>query len=726
MKQLIQNMKSGALAIEEVPSPQPGVRGVLVENRFSVISAGTEKSLVDLGSKSMLGKARSRPDLVKQVVKKVQTEGLAATYSKVMNRLEAPSPLGYSAAGIVRETGVEVPGIQPGDRVACGGAGYANHAELIAVPRNLVVPIPDGVFLEAAAFTTVGAIALQGVRLAAPLLGEKFLVIGLGLLGQLTVQLLRANGCEVVATDLQPDLVTLAEKFGAVGVGPGEDAVQACLATTGGHGVDGVLICAGTQSNQPIELAGEASRLKGRVVVVGAVGMELPRPPYFKKELNLVVSRSYGPGRYDPVYEEGGEDYPLAYVRFTEQRNMEAFLGLIASGGVDLEPLITHRFAFEKAAEAYGIIQGERTEPYLGILLEYGEAQQAAGPGRIDLQPAPLPSGKIGVSVIGGGNYVTGVLLPIIKARAETALNGLTTASGRTAQGAGKKFGFRYAGDDVAALLADESQLAVVGTRHDSHGALTIQALEAGKHVYVEKPLALTEAELAGVVAALTAKPDRQVHVGFNRRFAPLVRQAAAHLAGVQGPKTVMIRVNAGAIPMDHWTQDPAQGGRIIGEACHFIDLAAALTGSDVVSVVARGVKKAEKSPLLNDNVGITLTHADGSVATILYTADGPRGMSKEFIEAFGGGRGIVIDDFRGGRLYDERGGSKKLKGGPQDKGQRGMIDALFDGLASGKPALPFESAALTSLAAIRVVASLATGQALSVSLEDLDSGSTP
>src|SRR5690554_2986495 len=413
MKQVTQTLRTGVVEVNDVPVPALTDKFVLVRNTTSVISAGTEKTKIDMGKKSLLQKAKARPDLVKQVINKVRTEGLKKTLQTVNSRLDSPSPLGYSCAGNVVAAGGLVNGIQPGDRVACGGADYANHAEYVAVPKNLVVKIPDNVSDEEAAFTTVGSIALQGVRLAEPLLGETFLVVGLGLLGQIAVQLLKANGCNVIGTDLDPALVTRAEGFGAVGVPPGGDVASLCNALTGGHGVDGVLVCAGTSSNAIIEMCGAVTREKGRVVVVGAVRMDIPREDYFKKEISVVISRSYGPGRYDPFYEESGNDYPLGYVRFTEQRNMQAFLSLVSQGKVDIKSLITHRFSVDEADEAYKLIEGKKTEPYLGILLRYappplGEDQSS----RIQINPTAVGGDKIKLSFYGAGNYATASLLP--------------------------------------------------------------------------------------------------------------------------------------------------------------------------------------------------------------------------------------------------------------------------------------------------------------------------
>ncbi len=717
MKQVTQTLKTGVVEVNNVPIPTLSDKFVLVQNLASVISAGTEKTKIDMGKKTLLQKAKARPDLVKQVIKKVQTEGLAKTWQTVQTRLDSPSPLGYSCAGRVIAVGGLVEGIAPGDIVACAGGGYANHAELIAVPRNLVVPVPEGVDIEEAAFATMGAIAMQGLRLAGPLLGETFLVLGLGLIGQITVQLLRANGCQVIGIDLDNSLVDLAEKHGATGIRSSDDAVRVCADLTGGYGVDSVIVCAGTGSNGPIELCGEVTRMKGRVVVVGAVRMDIPREPYFKKEISVVISRSYGPGRYDPFYEEDGNDYPIGYVRFTEQRNMESFLGLVADGKLDIAGLITHHFKLDQAPEAYALIEGKKTEPYLGIILEYDTGteigQQAR---RIETTSRKIDRDKMGISFFGAGNYATASLLPPLSNMDGLEFRGLVTASGRTAQGVAKQFGFSFCAGSFQELLGDETDMVMVTTRHDSHASSVVAALEAGKHVYVEKPLALSVEELGGIHAAWQQSDGCQLMTGYNRRFAPLTRGIISFFSGVQSPLVVNIRINAGFIPDDHWIQDPvAGGGRIIGEGCHFVDLASALTGSFPVSVYCTGSRKKNKSPLLNDNVSINLRMENGSIANIIYTADGSKAMAKEYIEVFGGGRSAILDDFKEARFFDgdTNVSKKKLRG--QDKGQKGMLAAWINGLWSGEPCLSYESQLRTGLVTIMAVESMTVDSVLAV-----------
>ncbi|MGB9499918.1 MAG: bi-domain-containing oxidoreductase [Dissulfuribacterales bacterium] len=718
MKQVTQTLKTGVIKVEDVPVPTLSDKFVLVRNLVSVISAGTEKTKVDMGKKSLMQKAKARPDLVKQVIQKIKTEGLAKTWQTVQTRLSSPSPLGYSSAGEVIAVGGLVDGIFPGDLVACGGAGYANHAELIAVPKNLIAKLPDRVSCEEGAFATLGAIAMQGVRLAQPLLGETFLVLGLGLIGQITAQLLRANGCRVVGTDLDKKLIELAEQYGVTGIPSDKNLVRACLDLTGGYGVDGVIVCAGTNSNGPIELCGDVTREKGRVVVVGAVKMDIPREPYFKREISIVISRSYGPGRYDPFYEENGNDYPFGYVRFTEQRNMESFLALVADGKLDIKGLISHRFSIEEAASAYGLIEGKKTEPYLGIILSYNAgAEKRKQAGRIEIESRKIDHGKIGISFFGAGNYATASLLPPLKNMNGLEFRGLVTASGRTAHGVAKQYGFSFCAGSFQELLGDETDVIMVTTRHDSHASSVAEALAAGKHVYVEKPLALCVDELAKIDEIVRKQNSGvQLMTGYNRRFAPLTQELTSFFSGVQSPLVINIRVNAGFIPDDHWIQDPVfGGGRIIGEVCHFVDLSAALTGSLPVSVYCVGSRKQNKSPILNDNVSITLRMENGSIANIVYTADGSKVMPKEQIEVFGGGRSAVLDDFKEARFFegDTTVNCKKLRA--QDKGQKAMLKAWITGLRNGTPCLSYESQISTALATIMAVESMTVDAVLEV-----------
>jgi predicted dehydrogenase/threonine dehydrogenase-like Zn-dependent dehydrogenase len=716
MKQVTQTLKTGVVEVNEVPVPGLSDKFVLVRNTVSVISAGTEKTKIDMGKKNILQKAQARPDLVKQVIKKIQTEGFSKTLQTVNSRLSSPSPLGYSCAGEVIAVGGLVSGIAPGDRVACGGANYANHAEFVAIPKNLVVKIPAVVSDEEAAFATVGSIALQGVRLADPKLGETFLVLGLGLLGQIAVQLLRANGCNVIALDLDHSLVDLAQRFGAIGIGKGVDAAIACKDLTGGVGVDGVLVCAGSSSNQPIELCGAVTREKGRVVVVGAVRMDIPREDYFKKEISIVISRSYGPGRYDPFYEEGGNDYPIGYVRFTEQRNMGAFLDLIAQKRIDVQSLITHRFDINHAAKAYSLIEGHKTEPYLGIVLQYKASLGAGQAVRIPTSSQPIDKSKIGISFFGAGNYATASLLPPLQGMSHVEFRGLVTASGRTAQGVARQFGFSFCAGSFDELLEADTDAVAITTRHDTHASYVSAALRSRKHVYVEKPLALNIDGVKDIFEAIRENGSSQLMIGFNRRFSPCTSAVVKHFSGVKSPLVVNIRINSGAIPSDHWIQDPVVGGgRIIGEGCHFVDLASALVSSNVRSIYCIGSAKENKSAMLNDNVLISMTFYNGSIANIIYTADGSKAMPKEYIEVFGGGRSAVIDDFKSVDLFDGDADGRKIKLGAQNKGQKEMLQAWMDGIRSGVPCVSVECLLTTSMATIMAVESMTLGQPLTV-----------
>lgn len=719
MKQVTHTLKGGTVAVAEVPIPTLGDRFVLVRTGASVISAGTEKTKIDVGNMSLLQKARARPDLVKQVIRKLQTEGLMKTLGTVNTRLAAANPLGYSSAGKVIAVGGLVEGIQPGDRVACGGVGYANHADYAVVPKNLVVRVPANVSDEDAAFATLGSIALQGIRLADPKLGETVLVLGLGLLGQLTVQMLHANGCRVLGTDLDASMVALAEKYGAIGM-PVDQADARCRELTAGVGVDAVLVCAGTASNAPIELCGRVTREKGRVVVVGAVRMDIPREDFFRKEISVVISRSYGPGRYDPRYEESGNDYPVGYVRFTEQRNMQTVVELIASGRLDVKSLITHRFPIDAAPEAYRLIEGKKTEPYLGIVINYANATAEDRPKsrRIDVGGQPIDKARIGISMIGAGNYATASLLPPLRENVQVELRGLVTSSGRTAASVAKQFGFRFCSSEVDDVLDADTDAVVIATRHNTHADYVCRALAAGKHVFVEKPLGLTMEELAKVADALAAAPGKQLQVGFNRRYAPLTQEVLKHFEGVSGPRVVAIRVNAGSIPVDHWIQDPeVGGGRIIGEACHFIDLACALTCAEPVEVHAIGTHKAGACTLLNDNVAITIRFADGSIASVVYTSDGSKAQAKERIEVFAGGRSAVIDDFRSAQFCSGETQARRERAAAQDKGQRATLAGWLDGLRNGEPQTKASVALSVSRATVAAVESMTIGVPVVVSV---------
>jgi predicted dehydrogenase/threonine dehydrogenase-like Zn-dependent dehydrogenase len=672
VKQVEQNYRSGKMRVIEAPVPMATHGKNLVASRVSLISAGTEKQIIDLARSSLAGKAVARPDLVRKTLQKVRNEGLIPTVQKVFSKLDTPIPLGYSLAGVIVEPGAEAGGYAAGERIACAGAAVANHAEYNAVPKNLSVRIPDGVSDEDASFVTLGAIALQGVRVTQPTLGERVVVMGLGLIGQLTVQLLKANGCRVLGFDPNPARAALALEMGA------DQAVSASLpdavaSFTSGYGADAVIVTASTKSSAPINQAAEISRMKGRVVVVGLVGMELDREPFYKRELDLRLSMSYGPGRHDPAYEQQGHDYPLPYVRWTEARNMEAFLELIASGRVTPQKLITHRYPIAEAEAAYALMDSD--EVYLAILLTYPDAAPISR--AVPVAGRGATSGSTGSGFIGFGNYARAMLVPALKKAGETRLTAVVTATGLSANNAAEKFGFATAATDPAELFADTGTDCVfIATRHDSHAALTLAALEAGKHVFVEKPLALTHDEIDAIEAATHAS-GTVLAVGFNRRFAPMMIKAREALTQAGGPYSLHYRINAGQIPADSWVHGPEGGGRIAGEACHFVDALTYLTGSAPVSV------EAVNPGGIADSVQALIRFADGSVATILYTPRGDSSLPKEHIEGFASGVAIQLEDFRS--LHITRNGkTETVKAAGQDKGQNGIVAAFLDAARKG------------------------------------------
>ncbi|MDQ5845069.1 MAG: bi-domain-containing oxidoreductase [Acidobacteriota bacterium] len=724
MKQVLQNRKSGKVAVGEVPVPvvQPG--RVLVRTVASLISAGTEKASVENARKSLVQEARERPDLVKAVIDKARNEGLINTFNAVRGKLAASQGLGYSASGIVMAVGNDVTEFAPGDRVACAGVGFASHAEVLSVPKNLCVRLPEEVSFESGAFGTLGAIALQGVRLAEPTLGESFVVIGLGLVGQLTVQLLKANGCNVFGIDLDSARVELARKMGAdAGAVSNDQTKSLVLDWTQGRGADAVLITAATDSNQPIELAGEVSRMKGRVVVVGMTGLSVPRPTYFSRELSLKISMSYGPGRYDPGYEERGNDYPFGYVRWTENRNIEAFLNLVGQERVKLEPLITHRFEIDNAERAYELLSGTAKEPYLGVLLRYDPERELNR--TVTLAEAARRGAarekSVRIGVIGAGGYVPAMLLPHFKSAGAEFIS-VATASGVTAVDVGNKFGFRRAVSGWEEVIDDpDVNLVVIGTRHDLHATLVRQALERDKHVFVEKPLALNDEELSQVMDA-ASKSRGQLMVGFNRRFSPLARKAREFFADRSGPLSILYRVNAGRIPPEHWTYDPVQGGgRIVGEACHFVDLMQFWIGAPPVSVFAEGVTSNRHDVVNHDSVFITLHFADGSNGCVAYLAAGDKALAKERIEIFGDGKSFVLDDFLHATAY--RGGrEEKFTLRAQDKGQAEEVNAVCAAVLNSGPApIPVEELFATTRATFRALDSLRTGSRIELSSSEFN-----
>jgi len=709
MKQVLQNRKTGRPFVGEVPVPALQRGRVLVRTVASLISAGTERAAVELVSKGLVQEARQRPDLVKAVVAKVKNEGLLNTFASVRDKLAASQALGYSAAGIVAAVGDDVSEFQIGDRVACAGVGFASHAEVLSVPKNLCVHLPDGVSFESGAYGTLGAIALQGVRLAEPTLGESVVVIGLGLVGQLTVQLLKANGCRVFGLDLDQTRVALALELGADKASVSSETSAKEIETwTRGHGADAVLITAATDSNEPVELAARVSRLKGRVIVVGMTGMNIPRPPFFSRELRLVVSMSYGPGRYDPEYEERGHDYPLPYVRWTEKRNIESFLELIGEQRINVERLTTHRFPIAEADRAYQLISGELREPNLGVVLNYDPEAEVGR--RISLgaaTPVRKSVQSIVVGVIGAGGYVPAMLLPHFKTEG-VEFRSIATASGISAHDVGKRFGFAYAVSSAEEVLDDASvNLIVIGTRHDLHAELARKALERNKHVFVEKPLALDDEQLDAVLEAAGSSSARLM-VGFNRRFSPLAQRAKEFFNGLDTPLSMLYRVNAGRIPKEHWTQIAEEGGgRIVGEVCHFIDLMQFLAGAPPVSVFAESISAKSSKIVDADSVFITLRFADGSNGAVAYVSEGDKGLAKERLEVFGGGRVFVLDDFRRATLYKD-GREEQVALKAQDKGQQAQVREVCATVLSGSDGpIKLDELIATTRATFRVLDSL-------------------
>jgi predicted dehydrogenase len=715
MKQLVQDVRTGKTSVVEVPIPKPGPGTILVRTAASAVSTGTERALVEFAGMSLAAKARSRPDLVRQTLDKARREGILSTLEAVQNRLDQPMPLGYSSAGTVVEVGPEVDAFRAGERVVCAGGGYAVHGEYAVVPKNLAAPLPEAVDFESGAFATLGAVALHGFRLAEPQVGERVAVIGLGLLGLLAAQVARAAGCRVLGIDLDPERVSRAAKLGfEVAARSAAETVGASL--TGGRGFDVVLICAHAATSDPVELAGVIARDRGRVISIGVVGLELPRKIYFDKELSFVVSRSYGPGRYDPAYEEAGHDYPIGYVRWTEGRNLAAFVDLVASGRVDVRSLITHQIPIERGADAYALITADHPEPFLGVVITYPAAPALRERRAVVISaPEAPPAAPVRLGALGAGSFATGALFPILRKVRGIELIGLASASGYKSEHAARRFGFRTALTDEAELLRDEgiNTIAVL-TRHHLHARQTAAALRAGKHVFCEKPLALNREELLDVERALRDS-GRLLMVGFNRRFAPMSARLRRFLEPVREPLMIHYRVNAGLLPPGHWHYDPAQGGgRIVSEGCHFIDYLTFLTGALPVRVRACALPGGDR--YREENVVLTVELADGTIGVIDYLANGDRAMAKERVEVFGGGRSAILDDFRRLDLYASGRRSTARARLRQDKGHRAAWEAFVGAIQSGGPApIPNECILTVSLATLAARDSLRQGEAISI-----------
>lgn len=696
MRQVLQSLADGRTILADVPAPMAERGGLLVRTTRSLISAGTERMLVEFARAGWIDKARQQPEKVRKVFDKVRTDGFLPTLDAVRSKLDQMIPLGYCNVGRVAEVGADVHGLAVGERVVSNGP----HAEFVAVTRNLCARIPDGVADDEAVFTVLAAIALQGVRLTAPTLGERFVVTGLGLLGLVTVQLLRANGCRVLGIDPDPTKAEFARQFGAdvVALERGEDPLAVAEAFSGGVGVDGVLITASTRSNDPVSQGERMCRQRGRIVLVGVTGLELHRSDFYQKELSFQVSCSYGPGRYDPQYEEMGTDYPLGFVRWTEQRNFQAVLEMMNTRALDVRALITHRFAFDAAPAAYELL-ATKVHPHLGILLEYAAHTGDRVRSRTvvcDRQTTHAAAGaEPGIALIGAGNYATRVLIPALAASGGR-LQGISSGKGVSAAHCARKFGFARATTDSESLIdAEDIDIVVIATRHDSHARFVLRALQAGKHVFVEKPLAITDNEIHSIAegwrACAPAGQRPQIMVGFNRRFAPQVVRMKSLLAGVRGPKCFIVTVNAGAIPAGHWTQDPlVGGGRIIGECCHFVDLLRFLVGQAIVDAQARPLA-GEAASAPHDTVAITLSFADGSWGTIHYLANGHPSFPKERIEVFCAGRILQLDNFRRLRAYGWP-GFRSMKVWRQDKGHMACVRAFVAAVRSGAGApIPLE-----------------------------------
>jgi len=722
MKQLLQNMRDGKAVVAEVPIPQVRRGMALVRTAASLVSSGTERMVVNFAGKSLLGKMRARPDLVRQVLDKARREGLISSVEAAFNRLDQPMALGYSSAGTIIAAGDGLQGFKIGDRVACAGAGYASHADYTLVPQNLLAHLPPNVDFESAAFTTLGAIALHGFHLAQPQLGERVAVIGLGLLGLLTVGIAKAAGCQVFGVDLDPMRVALAHQMGVKAV------LREIAETTGqaysrGLGFDAVLITADSSSDDPVNLAGTLARDRGRVVAVGSVGLDIQRKIYYEKELTFLVSRSYGPGRYDPQYEENGQDYPIGFVRWTEGRNLQAFVDLLATEKLDVHPLVTHRFSINEAGQAYELITGKHKQPFLGVLLTYPQTSREQPEARItnplaSQHTVPI-SGSLGLGVLGAGNYANAVFLPAVRRAGGIARIGIASASGLSARHASQRFDFGFAASSEKEILENpDINVVAILTRHQSHARQVLSAMRLGKHVFCEKPLAINSKELAEIADYLKTSPSTLLMVGFNRRFAPLAVRLKSFLGDRSEPLVAHYRVNAGYLPLNHWTQDPAWGGgRIIGEGCHFIDFLTFLVGALPISVTAQALPDAGR--YRQDNAILTFTYPDGSLGSVHYLANGDKAFPKERVEVFSAGQVGVLDDFR--RLELVKNGSRKVFRSilRQDKGHQAGWKAFLSAIQQGGPApIPYDHLLGVTQAAIEAVSALNSAQGNRVQIQ--------
>jgi len=706
MQQLTQKLGSGDMIIQDVPYPQLGKGMVIVKNHYSIISAGTEGSTVVAARKSLLGKAKERPQQVKQVIDTLKKQGPIQTYRAVMKKLDAYSPLGYSSAGEVIEVGEGVTEFEVGDKVACAGAGYANHAEIVTVPINLCVKLDTNTNLKDAAYNTLGAISMQGVRQADLRLGESCVIIGLGLLGQLAALILKASGVTVIGIDVSEAAVKQAVDNNVVDLGLTRNAAgveEQIQNATNGYGADAVIIAAATSSLDPINFAGTIARKKGKVVVLGAVPTGFDRDPFwYRKELELKMACSYGPGRYDLNYEEKGIDYPLPYVRWTEKRNMEAFQNLIATKRIDIDYLTTHEFEFEKAKDAFDLVVS-KAEPFTGIALKY-DLEKTTSKSKISTSEAKQ-LGKINISFIGAGSYAQGNLLPNIPDANDVGRVGILTNTGTTSKRVAEKFKFQFCATNEEDVLDDKTNTVFVATRHDSHGPYVLKSLEANKNVFVEKPLCLLESELESIIE-LQSKTNKAVMVGFNRRFSPLTTKLKKAVGN--NPMTMIYRINSGAIPGDNWIQDlEIGGGRVLGEVCHFIDYLTYLNGSLPTKISASALPDANQ---LNDTLNILVQFENGSSGVIGYYANGSKSMTKEYVEVFSAGMSATLNDFKELKIYG-KGKPKRDKILNQNKGQKEMVNAFVNGLLNdGRAPIPFEDIVAVTKASFGVLESVKRG----------------
>ncbi len=738
MKQVVQNFNNGKILLIDVPLPAARANSVIVRNTISVVSAGTERQMMEFAQKSLLGKALARPDLVRKVVAVAQTEGVGEAFRAATSRLDTPIPMGYSSAGEITAVGEGVTKFRIGERLACSGSGFACHAEYVAVPQTLCAPIPDGVPEEEAAFVALGAIALHSLRLAELQLGDRVVIIGLGLLGLLAVQIAKAWGCRVLGLDVAPNKVDIARQLGAdSAVAGNKDSVIAAGRTfLGTQGADAVIIFASTQSNEPLELATDLARVRGRIVVPGLVSLDVPRRTFYEKELGLKVSRAWGPGLYDPDYEERGRDYPLPFVRWTAWRNMEAFLQLLAQGSVQVKPLITHRFPIERATEAYQLIS-EGKEPYIGIVLTYPAAddraqvttiwlKQQAADNTASLPISHRPS-AIRVGFIGAGNFAKATLLPTIRRLKDIHLRGIATATGISGRHTGDKFGFNYCATDYHELVNDpEINTIFITTRHNTHAQFVIEALNSGKNVFVEKPLCINESQLEEIIDAYNQinetnqrnQRNQILMVGFNRRFSPFTVTLKKWLSFSNLPMVINIRVNAGFIPPERWEQDPeVGGGRILGEVCHFVDLIQYLANACPVQVYAQPMKAAGQYTG-EDNMIVTLQMSDGSVGTITYTASGDKAFPRERVEIFRGGGVGLIDNFKMARFTHHGRTRRKRNLFGVDRGYRAEMEIFFSAIHNGNPPpVAFLEYVWTTLTTFSISESIRRGEPVGIEL---------